>query len=461
MRQQNIIMLVADQLRYDCVSPDRMYPVKTPNIDKLASEGVFFEHAFTPMPVCAPARQCLASGRMADSYGAFWNYDMKGLPCKSLTGGGDTWSKNLQKIGYNTAFLGKWHSSESESPSDFVYEHFIGNDVWSKYIEGKYPGKVYSGGFEGCESFLDAEDGHSFFMANKAVDFIENFGGSDSPFFVRLDFNDPHLPCRPSQPYAGMYTKEDAVPWPSFGDSLENKPYIQKQMVQNWGNDGRDWDYWSDIVARYYATITQLDAAVGRILDAVDKAGLYDDTVIILTSDHGDTSGGHGMMDKHYILYDDVCRIPLIIRYPNVCDKGIVSSAFVSNMLDIAPTIEEICYLSPAGERHGQSLLPLLKGEEQPWRDSAVSSGNGQQFGFYSNRSIRTKRWRYVWNLTDVDELYDHDNDPGELLNLSANPEYADVLKELRLALHIKLVAYSDPFAGGWVEKQLTEGKKY
>ena len=457
----NIVLLIADQLRYDCVSGE--FPVNTPNLDRLASEGVFFKHAFTPMPVCAPARQCLASGKMADSFGGFWNYDMKGLPCKSLITDGSTWSNHLEQSGYSTAFLGKWHTSETQGPQDFGYTHSVNNSIWAKHVEEKYPGYSYKKGFDGEESFLALEDSHPHFMAKKAVEFMTDF--ADAPFFIRLDYNDPHLPCRPSKPFSEMYKKEDAVPWASFGDKFIGKPYIQKQMVKNWGNENRSWDEWSETVARYYAMISQVDDSAGMILNAIDENGLRDNTLVIFTSDHGDTCGGHGMMDKHYILYDDNCRVPLIIRCPGGA-AGLKSDAFVSNMLDIPPTIEEICGLTPSGvgieERHGMSLLPILKGKEQPERDDfAVSSSNGQQFGFYSNRTIRTAKWRYVWNLTDVDELYNHDNDPGELNNLAAEPGYADILRELRMKLYNKLISYNDPFACGWVKTQLTEGSKY
>jgi arylsulfatase A-like enzyme len=130
-------------------------------------------------------------------------------------------------------------------------------------------------------------------------------------------------------------------------------------------------------------------------------------------------------------------------------------------MLDLAPTIEDICGLEPDGARHGLSLMPLIRGEKQPTRDDfAVSSSNGQQFGFYCNRSIRTEKYRYIWNLTDVDELYDITNDPGELRNIANTPGVENTLRELRLKLYEKLVFYNDPFACGWVAKQLTEGRK-
>ena len=130
-------------------------------------------------------------------------------------------------------------------------------------------------------------------------------------------------------------------------------------------------------------------------------------------------------------------------------------------MLDLTPTIEEITGVKSDDPRHGLSLIPLIAGNKQPERDDfAVSSSNGQQFGFYCNRSVRTSKYRYTWNLTDVDELYDIKNDPGELHNIATQTEYSEILRELRLKLYDKLVFYNDPFACHYVGDQLRSGRK-
>lgn len=458
----NLLFLMADQHRYDCVGKAGLYPISTPNMDRLAQDGAFFRNAFTPMPICAPARQCLASGRMADSFGGFWNYDMGGLPCKSLVCDGTSWMNRLSKNGYQTAFLGHWHTSEQYSASDFGYTCVIDNQQWERYIAEKYPNHQYHGGWMGEESDLDLEDSLTHYMANQACKLLRRYAENGRPFHLRLDFSDPHLPCRPSKPFSQMYPPEKIPPWQSFGDTFEGKPYIQKQMVLNWENEERtQWSDWSTCASHYYGMISQLDDAIGRILDLLEETGLAENTIVIYTSDHGDTSGGHGMMDKHYILYDDVTHIPLIIRWPGVVKPQTVVEEFVSNHLDLVPTIEDACGLKRGPNHHGLTLLPLLEGKEQPERDAfAVSSSNGQQFGFFCNRSIRTREYRYIWNLTDVDELYFLPDDPGEKKNLAADPSYAPVLKELRQALYQKLIAYEDPFAKGWVGKQLTQGRK-
>ena len=457
----NILFLMADQHRWDAVGRAGLYDVRTPNLDRLADEGAFFTHSFTPMPICAPSRQCLASGRMADSFGGFWNYDMGGLPCKSFHTDGSDWQSRLHESGYRTSFFGHWHASEGQGASDFGYETVVGNEAWQAHVREKYPGQSYQKSWFGEESFLELEDSLTHYMASRAVEELRAASADGRPFFLRLDYTDPHLPCRPSRPFSRMYDPASIRPWASFGDDFEGKPYIQRQMLVNWHNEGKRWEDWTECAANYYGMISQLDDSVGRILHALDELGLRENTLVIYTSDHGDTSGGHGMIDKHYVLYDDNCRIPFILRWPGHIRPGLTVDAFTSVQLDLPVTIEEICGLAPSGERHGLTLTPLFGGGEQPERDDfAVSSSNGQQFGFFCNRSIRTRDWRYVWNLTDVDELYYLPDDPGEKRNVARDPANAEVLASLRRKLYGKLIAYGDPFAKGWVGEQLTLGRK-
>lgn len=460
-QRPNILFMMADQHRWDAVGRAGLYDIQTPNLDRLADEGAFFTHSFTPMPICAPSRQCLASGKMADSFGGFWNYDMGGLPCKSFHTDGNDWQSRLHESGYRTSFFGHWHGSEGQDASDFGFETVVGNGDWQNYVREKYPGQSYQKSWFGEESFVDLEDSLTHYMASRAIDELRACAADDRPFFLRLDYNDPHLPCRPSKPFSQMYDRASLKPWASFGDTFADKPYIQRQMLMNWHNEGKTWEDWTECVANYYGMISQLDDSVGRILNALDELGIAENTLVIYTSDHGDTSGGHGMIDKHYVLYDDNCRIPFILRWKGHIRAGMKVDAFTSVQLDLPPTIEELCGLEPSDARHGLTLTPLFDGGNQPERDDfAVSSSNGQQFGFFCNRSIRTQNWRYVWNMTDVDELYDLSNDPGEKENVVRRPENAAVLSELRKKLYDKLISYGDPFASGWVGEQLSLERK-
>jgi arylsulfatase A-like enzyme len=299
-------------------------------------------------------------------------------------------------------------------------------------------------------------------LADKAVRLIESYAASGQPWHLRLDFPEPHLPCQPHASFLARYESEQIPVWRSFSDSFEGKPYIQKQQLLNWGLEQYGWSDWEPIVRRYYAIITQMDAAIGIVLEKLKRLGLERDTIVVYSADHGDMCGGHRMIDKHYILYDDVVKVPLIVKYPARISAGALIDKFVYNLLDLPPTLLEYAELAPQPFFHGRSLVPLLRGDRpDDWRTEVVSTYNGQQFGLYNQRMIRDERWKYVWNLTDVDELYDLRADPDELHNAIGDERHEDVLAELRSKLYEELKGHQDPFLKfDWMKRQLTEGRK-
>ncbi len=446
----NVLFIVLDQLRYDSIGFSGKYDIKTPNIDSLAEDGLFFKNAYTPLPVCAPSRQAMLTGVQPDSIGALFNYNFVN------TDGADpkkpTWVSELKEAGYICGFAGKWDASPHGNECDFGYETVFDSHAYDSEICEKY-GKVnYTGGWFGCSSPIAFEDTKTFRICSSSAGFIEKH--KNEKWHIWVDITDPHLPCRPSAPFDSMYKPEDMVPWDGFGDSLEGKPYIQKKQVENWRLSGMTWDDFSPTVARYFGMISETDAALGVIIDSLKKSGQYDSTLIILLSDHGDTCGDHGMMDKHYILYDSVVHVPFIVRYPSL-GRGVIDS-FACSSLDAAPTIEAAAGLSPQGVRHGHSVHEYISGYKS---SSAVFTSNGQQFGLFTQRGIRTERYKYIWNFTDVDEFYDLDKDPGEKVNQAENPAYREVMAELGRMLFDELKRRGDPFASGWVQWQAGLGK--
>ena len=454
----NVLLIIADQHRRDALGCAGRFGIRTPNIDRLAREGVFFEHAFTPCPVCAPARQALLSGRAPESYGALWNNDF--IPTPTVRPDSGFHTAALANAGYRCALVGKWNSSTEHTPADFGFGEHIGYGGWNALIAGRYPELRYGNGWFGEPSPTALADSKTHWAAAQACALMERYTAQDEPWFVRVDFTDPHLPCHPSEPFASLYDPDALEPWDSFGDPLEGKPYIQRQQLRNWGLEGRGWQQWKHTLAMYYGMVSQVDDAVGVMLDRLDSLGVAQDTLVIYTTDHGDLCGGHGMLDKHYVLYDDVTWTPLMIRYPQGARAGHRAGEFVSNCLDLGATIGELCGI-PVSVGHGRSLAPLLRGEAQQDRSFAVSASSGQQFGLYSQRSIRTREWLYVWNMTDIDELYCVADDPGQQRNRIADPELAETLAHLRKTLYAELLRREDPFAKtGWLDCQMIEGKK-
>ena len=179
---------------------------------------------------------------------------------------------------------------------------------------------------------------------------------------MRWDPEEPHLPSIAPEPFASLVEPDDVPPWPSFPDPLAGKPTIQRQQLRSWGIDGWPWERWAPVVARYLGVVALIDHQVGRILAALDELGLAERTLVVYTSDHGDLCGAHGMIDKHYVMYDDVVRVPLILRWPGRLPPGSTVDAFVTAALDLATTFCVAAGIEPPPTFAGHDLLALANG---------------------------------------------------------------------------------------------------
>lgn len=453
----NILFISCDQQRWDCLGFNDRYPVRTPNLDRIAAEGICFDNSYTPLPTCCPARQALLCGKRPERFGALWNFD-QGIPVGSIPADAFSWARSLADAGYRNGWVGKWHVSPTYTPLDFGYEDYIPEQTLAAYQRKKHPELSYRKGFFGEVSPYPVEDSPTHRNAAEVISLIDRYG--DEPWHIKMDFPEPHLPCRPCESFASMY--RDVPPWASFDDPLTDKPYIQRQMRLNWGTDSMTWEDFRETVRLYYGYITQIDEAIGHVIRHLEAKGLLDRTVIIYTADHGDMCGDRHMMDKHYIMYDEVTHVPLVIRYPEMIGQGRHCRAMVTNMLDLVPTILELAGVPVPDDLDGISLVPYLTGErETGMRRYAMTTYNGQQFGLFTQRMIRNEDWKYVWNPTDTDEMYDMKNDPHELVNLAVKPEYADILKSLRQDLLAELEAVNDYTVKSiWLRDQLSFNRK-
>ena len=450
-KPRNVLFLLADQFRHDALGLTSGGHISTPNLDALARRGILYRNAYTPLPVCAPARQALLTGRHPDADGAYWNHRFFPTPplrpCRS-------WPELLAERGSRGGYVGKWDVTPAAGPESFGFAHVADGSAYGALIGVKYPGLRLSSDWMGCENPVSLEDGKTHFLARQALDFIRS-AGAGTPWHLWLDFGMPHLPCQPSAPFSRMYDPKNIPPWPGFDDPFIRKPYCHEQQMWNWRLEGMPWSGMAPQVARYFGMVSQIDDAIGLLFAEIGKAGRWEDTVVVFTSDHGDLCGNHRMLDKHYVLYDDIVRVPLIIAGPGI--PAGESSALVSNCLDLPLTLARLLDLDPPDGAHG---LPLpLHGESlRAW---ITSSSNGQQFGMFNARMITDGRLKYVWNLTDVDELYDLSFDPGEKDNRIGVPEMSEPLHALRRLLYDDLISHDDPFVrGDWVFPQLLEGRK-
>lgn len=460
-KQPNILMITVDQQRYDCIGFSKSYPVKTPNLDQLASEGTWFSNAYAHLPVCGPARQSFMNGRRPEAIGCLWNFN-NGLKVPALEPSEYAWPRELKKREFRSAYIGKWGVHPEHSPIMYGYDHYVDERDYEPFQKEHYPEVHFVNSYFGENNPIPVEDSKTHWTAKKATDLIEEFSKTSEPWHIRVNFSEPHLPCRPSKPFSDMYSPDEIPMWDNFNESFENKPYIQKQQLYSWGIENYTWDDWAPIVARYYGIISQLDDAIGKILSTLDQMAISEDTIVIYTSDHGDLCGAHRMMDKHYVLYEDVIKVPLIIRWKKGIQGNSFCSRFVYNFLDLPPTILEWLKMDIPDFFQGRSLVALLDGKDvTDWRNYLVSTYNGQQFGLYTQRMIRNKQWKYIWNTTDVDELYDLVEDPSELVNRIYDDGNSLIVKELREALYWQLNHDQDGLVDNeWMRLQLLGGRK-
>lgn len=455
----NILWICVDQQRWDCLGYAGKYPVKTPNIDRLAEGGVNLTNSYTPIPVCCPARQSMICGQRAEQFGALWNYDQP-FKTASLPAEAYSWARDLKSLlGYHTGFVGPWEGGHQMIPAQAGYDVHIDRTTICRPWQEAYPECRPTNGFWGQVYDMDQAYAPTHRTAAEVIHLMEQWQDGQ-PWLIHMNFTEPHLPCTPIKAFADLYDPAHIPMWGAFEDTYERKPYIQRQQLLNWNTDGKPWEEFAPIVARYYALITQIDHAIGSVLDHLKAKGLSEDTVIIYTSDHGDYCGDRRQMDKHYAMYEEITRVPHLWHCPARFGGGRVCAGLNLNALDIPMTIMDMLGLPTPDTMQGVSLLPLLTGQTDRVRDSAMVTYNGQQFGLYSQRMLRKGDLKYVWNLTDTDELYDLAADPYELHNLIHEPAYEQVLREMRHTLLDELVRDKDCMVNDWTRQQLALGRK-
>ena len=453
--ERNLLLLIADQLRWDCLGYARQYPVSTPHIDELAQKGTIYTNAFAATPICAPMRQALITGRYPNRTGAVTNHDiMPTIPLQPES----TWTYILKNAGWNGALVGNLHAPYNCDIHDFGFERYYPRESYFQDISIRYPNLKYRNGFWGEKSPLPLSDSMTHWTSKCICDSLRAFSESGKPWFIWAEYLAPHLPCRPSEPFASQYAAENIPPWGGFDDSFHHKPYMQKQQVLNWHMEGKSWNDISETAAMYYATISQLDDAIGKVLECLKETAQDRNTIVVIVSDHGDMCGSHHMMDKGYIMYDDVVHVPMTVFIPD--QQPMICTDFVSSFLDLSRSIASWCGIEEVLPMDGIPLPDNAAGADNP-RKWITSAYNGQQFGLYCQRMLRNERWKYVWNACDIDELYDLSQDPYELNNLIDSAECTHLLSEMRAVLYHEMKQQGDwLFSGDWLSGQFLNGRK-
>lgn len=444
----NVIVILTDDQRADCLSIAGHEHLKTPNIDRLAKEGVYFKNAFCTTSLCSPSRASILSGLYAHSHGVMDNFteyphDLASFP------------KQLQKAGYATAYIGKYHMGEENDEPRPGFDYFVTHKGQGKYFDTEF-------NFHGRERKV-VKGYYTHVVTEMALDWIGQ-QKKEKPFCLMLGHKAPHSFYFPEPKYEHVFD-DVKIEYPDTAFKLEGKPQWIKERLNTWhGIYGPLFDYrkkfpdsspeavkdFAAMTRAYWGTIRSVDDSVGKIYAALEKQGLLDNTLIIYMADNGLLNGEHGMVDKR-TMHEPSIRIPLVVRYPGLVDpQRPVTVEEMVLTVDIAPSILDLCDAEPLKEIHGRSWRKLAQGDATGWRTSFHYEYNYEkQFPYTPNvRGVRTDRWKYI-HYPHGDgspdkhkaELYDLKTDPEERNNLIDNPEHTDRVAELQKELARLLTA--------------------
>ena len=444
MARPNILWLCTDQQRYDTIGALNNAHIRTPNIDRLVREGVAFTHAFCQSPICTPSRASFLTGMYPSAIHACTNGNAYWADSAPLV------TKLLADAGYDGGLVGKFHLSggadrtEPRIPNDgyryFQFSH-APRDSWKEGHD--YKDWVEEKGFNLAQlrkdpAAIPPEMHQTSWCAAKTIEFIEE-DHQGQPWFLSFNPYYPHPPFDPPQVYRELYDPRD-VPAPLFQESdLAAQARLAGVDFQSKARRPEEFDAQS-IIAKYYGMITLVDDKIGEILAALERSGQYDNTLIILTSDHGESLGDHGLVEKGCRFYEGLVRVPLIFSWRGHFKPGLVQEALVE-LTDIAPTLLEICCLPQPDRMQGKSLVKLLNGESDHHRDYVRSEyyhvlmpreENGFE-GSYGTM-FRTHRYKLVvYHGHGTGDLFDLHADPDEFVNRWDDPAYQQIRFELLL----------------------------
>lgn len=439
----NVLFIAVDDMNNDlgCYG----HPlVRTPAIDALAARGVRFDRAYCQFPLCSPSRVSIMTGRRPDDTRVFdlnthfrdTVPDVVALPQMFMNNG--YFAARVGKIYHygNPGQIGtdglddpvSWNRRINPRGRDKDEEHLLANHTPSRGLGSSVSFLAADG--------LDSEQTDGM-VADETIKLLEENRDLGRPFFLAAGFYRPHCPYVAPKRYFDMYPLESVSPFvperPAERPDPRLVPPPALASTAPWPWFGIDRDRLVEGVRAYYAAITFVDAQIGRILEALDRLGLTDDTIVVFWSDHGYHLGDHGLLKKQSV-FEVSARVPLIVAGPGVAPaaRGGASPRPVE-LVDLYPTLADLCGLEPPPGLAGASLRPLLENPEAPRDRPAFTQ---VQRGAIPGHSVRTERYRYVeWGRGPSfrgEQLYDMDADPGETRNLADDPEHAEVKARLR-----------------------------
>lgn len=470
----HVVVVMTDQQRWDAFGAAGNDRIRTPNLDRLAGEGVRFERAFVPIPLCTPSRASLFTGRYPNGQ------TMGGNERATLPPEAPNLAGAFRDAGYRTLLVGKDHLFGPAGSARFFdhavrYDHagrlpVDGGDDAERAVRASRIDRFSDRFVASAEH--DAAHQPTRRLTGEAIAAVRDARARRQPFFLWLSYPDPHPPYVVAEPYASLYRGQDLGTPATRPDELNDKP-LRQRLARDLMGMG---DYQPADLPRlreiYYGMVTFIDDEVGRFATALEAEGIADDTILLFLSDHGDYLGDHGMVRKSPAMYDCLVRVPLFVRWPAQIRPGRVTDTLVES-IDLASTLLDLAGLPPLPGDAGRSLAPLLRGETGTHKERVFGlyGGGGDAFtevgverldldalrsrphpwmGTATMRGrmamVRTTDWKLVHHRGGEGELYDLRRDPDELWNRYRDPVHAEARAELTRALaDFLLDALPDP----------------
>ena len=444
--RRNIVVFLSDQQH----AAYARNPAVCPRITRFLREGTDFPNAFTPSPICTPARASVQTGLHPHAHRLLHNTHNAVFGHPDLPEGTRTIADELAAMGYRCGYVGKWHVGKTQAPADHGYHDVpaIPRDCpprkeWRLSDEVRIPGEPGSRGLLGARVDLDTEAMPAMSTAKTAAALLRDYADGDRPFLLFVSVLDPHVPNLVPSDIADLFPLE-AIEFPDGWDAERpGAPYAWAHHYngQNLCETPADPETMRRYLAHYCGSNRLVDDAFGHVLDALDEQGLSEETMVVYSSDHGEFAGEHGLIGKGEYLSDCLCRVPLGIRAPGA--RAATREDYVS-LCDLFATFADWAGARGACPASSRSLIPALHGETTGFPDLCVSQHSGSA-SLNTVRGIRTRRYHYVFRANEPDEFYHLAEDPSERVNRIDDPSMALPLALMRRRLLLWMRDSADP----------------
>jgi arylsulfatase A-like enzyme len=442
----NILVFMTDHQRADTLLP--WARSHSPHLDQMAHDGITFTQAYCPSPHCCPSRASFFTGLYPSGHGVWNNVCNDQALSRGLKPGVRLWSEDLAQVGYELHFCGKWHVSVEEGPADrgwiedavTAYKGVFHGRSWEEYRQmaetpepsHREEGVILRPGYGPCRMYGEVQQPHpsDTQLVETSLEIIDQLSASHGPWGLYTGIVAPHDPYLVEGKYLDRYPLDEITLPPSYTDRAQDKPAVYRRMREMLFDQLTEREV-RNAIRHYLAMCSAIDDQFGSLLDRLEKTGQANHTLVLFVSDHGDYLGDHGLFAKGIPCFQGAYHIPAVMRWPaGIQHPGRTEPAFVS-LADFGPTFLEAAGVKPDRHFSGESLLPFLRDEKPSgWRDEVHTQCNGVEL-YYTQRSVMTREWKYVFNGFDQDELYHLREDPHEMHNLADDLQYRDQKRDL------------------------------